>query len=118
MDITQDKAQKLVKELQNRDIAAEEFCDRGPYCAHVFLTDDRTEYAPALFIFVEDSDSYRIKSRVGDDGWKWTASIQDGEDGDLSDVSLEFIERTFVGDTEANVADQVQSFLRISKYAL
>jgi hypothetical protein len=131
-DITRDKAERLVRALKALGLPAILHWDRSPWCAKVYLQSrtggERGEFEPAIFFMLEESDSYRIKpaSEVGhsihsdnERGWRWQGQLGGLEQFDLGDDQYELgfhlLERTWLGDTERDVALKVRALLTLFK---
>lgn len=117
-DITRTKAEALVEQINSRvGLSADLFYDRGPYCARIPLTPARSDGSPSLFVFLEDTDDYRIlptRDSMGltreKRGWRWRGVIGgDGVSVDLQEVTFEFLERDWLGEDVGTVADRVRA---------
>lgn len=134
-DVTRDKAERLVRALKALGLPAILHWDRSPWCAKVYLQSrtggERGEFEPAIFFMLEDTDSYRILKRdqieEGETpehfqrrrGWRWQGQLGGLEQFDLGEDQYELgfhlLERTWLGDTERDVALKVRALLTLFK---
>lgn len=120
-DIALRKAQALVNACNGIGLSARLHQDRSPWMCHVALvdvprmTDVFDENTPGLFFYVEDHRDFHILSPLGTNtvpvGWKWHASIlvdrEIPEQDDINDITIQVIERTWLGDDEHTVAQKI-----------
>lgn len=109
--ITDAKIYRLREALAGQGVRCEMYQDRSPICVRIPLTNSEDEFSPGLYVTLEDDDHYRFES-FGKQGWYWEGVIMYVEDLDLNDVTLRFIERSWVED-ETDVALQIAALLTI-----
>lgn len=127
-DIATVKAERLAEALTAVEVAATFYHEpNGIPCVMVFLNqedaDRDIDADPALFVMVEDSDSYRILKEgiEWDRGWRWTGQLGNMHDfwtpegGDWLDLGFEFLERTWLGEDEQIIAKQIAMLLNLFK---
>lgn len=107
-------ARTLTAYFQGRDVTAFVHWDRSPWGVRIPLTDDNSEYAPALYVLTENAP---VSEDLG--GRRWFGQLggcgPDGDDGDLVDTTFEWLERSWLGDNVAVVARAVGALLPILK---
>lgn len=116
------KAEELVSACNAIGLQSRLWWDRGPYCAQVALVHERpgdlSESTPSLLFCLEDSDSYFIMGH-GDNadqriGLRWRGMIHmPDDDGDYHDVSLEILERGWLGDDQHSTAEKIAKLVEL-----
>lgn len=126
-DITRVKAEELVNACIGLGMTARLHWDRSPWCCHIALVDVKAdefnEDTPGIFFMLEDADSYHIKGRGANAGavigWRWHSQIHldrnATEQGQLNDINIEVIERTWLGDDAYAVAQKIALLLTLFK---
>lgn len=102
------KATELVEELQGLNVACAVHADpRGVPCAQLFLTDDATEFAPALMVGTEGMIDVASRRTT-----QWFGQVQ-GFDLDMSDPLVMVHERPWLGGGVRHVADSLVPFVHL-----
>lgn len=116
-DWDRDAAEALVNACNGIGLQARLHWDRSPWCCQVALVktaadwfDERT---PSIYFMLEDGDSYFIMGH-GDNSdkrlgvrWRGAISLGEGVDDDIHDLSLEVLQRDWLGDTVEDTARRI-----------
>lgn len=106
-------AHRLAMVLLGQDVVAYSHWDRSPWGVRIPLTDDHSEYAPALYVLTENVP---ISEELG--GRRWFGQLGNFPDAlqdDLYDTTFEWLERSFNGDDVDAVAKALCAFVPILK---
>jgi hypothetical protein len=114
-DICKRKAERLVNAVNALGLVAMLHWDRSPWMCRVALTNIAawSDATPSIYVYVEDTDTFRIRPSTdighaihtdAERGWRWHAQLSNEE---YYDLGFEFLERTWLGDSELTVATEV-----------